>query len=111
MGGPSKLLRNAPKRTVGAMLGMLRGDEASLRGRELLIHMCSASVSDNPLAAAACLKSAPLQLEHDEVIRACTNATSAEVLSRVTLCSKLLPPDWSYTQAMKLCAWEPTTPE
>lgn len=93
------------------MLGMLRGDEASLRGRELLIHMCSASVSDNPLAAAACLKSAPLQLEHDEVIRACTNATSAEVLSRVTLCSKLLPPDWSYTQAMKLCAWEPTTPE
>ena len=109
--GPSKLLRNAPKKTVGAMLGMLRGDEASLRGRELLIHMCSSSVTDNPLAAAACLKSAPLQLEHDDVIRACTNATSAEVLSRVALCSKLLPPDWSYTQAMKLCAWEPPIPE
>ena len=105
--GPSKLLRNAPKKTIGAMLGMLRGDEVSLRGRELLIHMCSASVSDYPLAAAACLKSAPIQLEHDDVIRACTNATSAEVLSRVALCSKLLPPDWSYTQAMKLCAWEP----
>lgn len=105
--GPSKLLKDAPKRSVGAMIGLLRGDPASLRARELLLHMCSAGGSINPLASAACLKSAPLQLEHDDAIRACTNVSNSEVLSKVRLCAKLLPVDWSFTQAMKLCAWEP----
>jgi hypothetical protein len=105
--GPSKLLRGAPKHSVGAMVGMLRGDRGSLRARELLVHMCSAGGSINPLASAACLKSAPLQLEHDDVVRACTNVSNSEVLSKVRLCAKLLPVDWSFTEAMRLCAWEP----
>ena len=33
--GPSKLLKGAPKRSVGAMIGLLRGDPDSLRARIL----------------------------------------------------------------------------
>ena len=66
--GASKMLKGAPKRSIGATLGMLRGDPDSLRARELLIHMCSSSVSINPIASAACVKSAPKQLDHDDVI-------------------------------------------
>jgi hypothetical protein len=104
--GAAKALKGAPKRSIGAMVGMLRNDPDSLRARELLVHMCSASVSINPLASAACLKSAPRQLDHDDVVRTCTNVTNSEVLSKVSLCFKLLPSGWTYTQAMKLCAWE-----
>ena len=57
---------NAPKKALGYFLENLwnKGERAS---RELLVHMCSFSGSQSPLAAAECFKSAPKQLEHGEL--------------------------------------------
>ena len=59
--------------------------------RDLLLNMCSFGGSVEPLASAECLKRAPAELQVDDAVRACTNATSADVASRILLCHRLLP--------------------
>ena len=100
--GPSHLLKDAPKRSIGSFSVHIRSPE-EIASREILIHMCSFDGSKQPLAAAECLKSAPTALSHDNVVRTCTNTSTADLFSRVSLCQRLLPRDWTLDEATALC--------
>ncbi len=101
---PSRLLKGAPKRGIGSFSAHLRTPEESV-SRSVLLHMCSFDGSKFPLASAECLKSAPPALLHDNVARTCTNTSTADLFSRVALCQRLLPQDWTLDETAKLCGF------
>ena len=102
--GPSSMLRDAPKRSIGSFSIHLR-TLAESTSRAILLHMCSFDGSKYPLAAAECLKSAPPALSHDNAVRTCTNTSTADLFSRVALCQRLLPHDWTLSDTTTLCSY------
>jgi len=102
--GPATRLKDAPKRSIGSFSVHLRSPAEST-SRAILLHMCSFDGSKYPLAAAECLKSAPPALSHDNAVRTCTNTSTADLFSRVALCQRLLPHDWSLADTTTLCSY------
>jgi len=102
--GPAIMLKDAPRRSIGSFSIHLRSPAEST-SRAILLHMCSFDGSKYPLAAAECLKSAPSALSHDNAARTCTNTSTADLFSRVALCQRLLPHDWSLGDTTTLCSY------
>lgn len=98
----SKQFRNAPKKALGYFLDSL-WDARDRKSRELLLHMCSFSGSQDPIASAECFRAAPNALEHDDAARMCTDIPSTEVIQHMQLCHRILPKDWGSEEASILC--------
>eukprot|EP01038_Epipyxis_sp_PR26KG_P011455 gene11455-15346_t len=98
----TKLFKNTPKKVLGYFMENLLVD-AERKSRELIVGMCGFSWSQDPLAAAECYKSSPNTLNHDDVVRMCTNISSSDVIEHLQLCHKILPMKWQSEERTILC--------